>query len=877
MMAAMWRLCLLSLCSSSLAAPKDDEVHSLPGWSSELFSKTYSGYIPAGEEDGHEMFEHYLFFESEGNPTDDPLIMWTNGGPGASSLLGSFTELGPYFLADASLQTEAYRTSGVPTLFENDYRWTKLGSLLIRNLPPPIGFSYCNPTGPSGDGYSCGSWNDTKTAKHSLIFMQNWMKAFPEYSSNRLFLVGESYAGLYVPMLAQQILEAGTMRLEGIAVGDGCLGGPGNEGGCMPSNGPYFTVEFFHGHGQFSDKTYKLIQEACSKEELVNGAKTAQCHAALDKMDQERGYSFDYNLYDECYDFDLDSGTAAPLMQRRSSRLRSRRQLSLHQNSYWHMDGAPCGGVHAMFKWVNTSAVKKALHVASDARFFTGDNGVGFTYNSTQPSLVPWYSSAEAKKLRILIYDGDADPGLNSFYAQNWTSSAGIPELESWHPWTRDGKIKMGGYVTRYENHFDFLTIRGAGHMVPEYKPEAAFVMLRSFLNAEEAGRAMAPRAALVRQHGQGQSQSQPGRRTLGVLACWLAMYLLPATVLFVPGVRVMPQSLTLGTAIRLNAQDADAEPSSAEIQKLKAELELAQARAAAAEAKAALAAAQTQSSAPITEPSEASVGSVATVLEPEVVESSFSLSDYSQTEQRPAQFLFGEKGAAFFDLLDRLENIPDAGTTVLDEVLRGWFLAIYQLSAVSGSAILPENVPDGVRSNVAELGAAMDADVLATLLLDTDKGGDWRPCLQRLRSARLSDIMSDALNWTTIFPDRLNALTELSMPDSKSRVIDFLSSDSFKDCGSWSDAEVIAAENLISSDPKLAKIFDRIEKVKSSIAENVRKQSIIPIVGLVLLVAAVAFFCNGINLGSGADGDSNLIPDQSQLQGLPLVGLEKK
>ena len=81
--------------------------------------------------------------------------------------------------------------------------------------------------------------------------MQNWMKAFPEwlgrgrerspplgpcslasscdifrYSSNRLFLVGESYAGLYVPMLAQQILEAGSMRLEGIAVGDGCLGGP---------------------------------------------------------------------------------------------------------------------------------------------------------------------------------------------------------------------------------------------------------------------------------------------------------------------------------------------------------------------------------------------------------------------------------------------------------------------------------------------------------------------------------------------------------------------------------------------------------------------------------------------------------------------------
>ena len=24
----------------------------------------------------------------------------------------------------------------------------------------------------------------------------------------------------------------------------------GNEGGCFPNAGPYFTVEFFHGHGQ---------------------------------------------------------------------------------------------------------------------------------------------------------------------------------------------------------------------------------------------------------------------------------------------------------------------------------------------------------------------------------------------------------------------------------------------------------------------------------------------------------------------------------------------------------------------------------------------------------------------------------------------------
>lgn len=68
------------------------------------------------------------------------------------------------------------------------------------------------------------------------------------------------------------------------------------------------------------------------------------------------------------------------------------------------------------------------------------------------------------------MYNGDADPGLNSFYAQNWTAALGYAEKEGWRPWTLDGKQAVGGYVTRYAHDFDFLTIRGAGHMVPEYQ-----------------------------------------------------------------------------------------------------------------------------------------------------------------------------------------------------------------------------------------------------------------------------------------------------------------------------------------------------------------------------------------------------------------------
>ena len=72
--------------------------------------------------------------------------------------------------------------------------------------------------------------------------------------------------------------------------------------------------------------------------------------------------------------------------------------------------------------------------------------------------------------MRVLVYNGDADPGINSFVSQNWTASLGLTETQSWRPWTLDGCQRMGGYVTRYEGDFDFLTIRGSGHMVPQVR-----------------------------------------------------------------------------------------------------------------------------------------------------------------------------------------------------------------------------------------------------------------------------------------------------------------------------------------------------------------------------------------------------------------------
>merc|ERR1712194_492206 len=151
------------------------------------------------------------------------------------------------------------------------------------------------------------------------------------------------------------------------------------------------------------------------------------------------------------------------------------------------MDGYPCGGTGALDEWANNAAVKKALNVEADAHYFSGDNGVGFNYRSTEPDLSPVYKHfALETNLRVLIYNGDADPSLNSFRGESFTRGVGLKETEAWRPWTLDGKNRMGGYVTRYEGDFDYLTIRGAGHMVPQYKPEASTAFLKAWIANED-------------------------------------------------------------------------------------------------------------------------------------------------------------------------------------------------------------------------------------------------------------------------------------------------------------------------------------------------------------------------------------------------------
>lgn len=75
------------LISSSLCANKADLVTSLPGMNNDqkFPFNMYSGYLPLWESTRH---LHYVFVESRNKPATDPVLVWFNGGPGCSSMLG---------------------------------------------------------------------------------------------------------------------------------------------------------------------------------------------------------------------------------------------------------------------------------------------------------------------------------------------------------------------------------------------------------------------------------------------------------------------------------------------------------------------------------------------------------------------------------------------------------------------------------------------------------------------------------------------------------------------------------------------------------------------------------------------------------------------
>lgn len=278
------------LISLALGAIPGDRVTSLPGFGTPPTAH-YSGYLPVGKYSGVGGMLHYWLQLSENDPATDPVVLWLNGGPGASGIIGMLTELGQLQTIPSPGTSQVERANnaaaeedGVPQLFHAEYGWTKVANLLTIEQPKGVGFSYCTGGGPCRN-------DDTSTAQDTYEALVAFFAAYPEFKASPFYVTGESYAGVYVPMLMQQIDEHGGLpNFAGAAIGNGCWGSDCFYG-VHESQIDYHT---FLGQDFISPALVKRIASSCdavwlnatSPDGTCGGQAMPQspCHKLLEEM-----------------------------------------------------------------------------------------------------------------------------------------------------------------------------------------------------------------------------------------------------------------------------------------------------------------------------------------------------------------------------------------------------------------------------------------------------------------------------------------------------------------------------------------------------------------------------------------------------------------
>ncbi|KAG8928674.1 hypothetical protein FRC02_006619 [Tulasnella sp. 418] len=145
-------------------------------------------------------------------------------------------------------------------------------------------------------------------------------------------------------------------------------------------------------------------------------------------------------------------------------------------------------------KYLNQKSIRKELGVDPSV---TGFSAVSWSINSLFAQNLDEEHPTEyhvagllERGTRVLIYAGTYDWICNWIGNKAWTEQLDWTgkeafNAESLRDWSIGGTSERAG-LTRSANGLTFLTVDGAGHMVPLDKPVEALVMLNRWLNRQE-------------------------------------------------------------------------------------------------------------------------------------------------------------------------------------------------------------------------------------------------------------------------------------------------------------------------------------------------------------------------------------------------------
>ncbi|CCD66273.1 Serine carboxypeptidase ctsa-3.1 [Caenorhabditis elegans] len=510
-----------------LSQGEKDLIQNLPGLLFKANFKSYSGYVDANANGTWKM--HYMLTESRSNPDTDPLLVWFNGGPGCSSLGGLFEELGPFYV-----------NFDGQTLYENPYAWNAKANVLYLESPIGVGYSYDTTT----PGYFQA--NDDQSAAQNYQALTNFFNvAQPKYTNRTFYLSGESYAGIYIPMLTDLIVQGinnpnqpfPNKNFQGSAIGNGFM----NVAGLLNA----LTLWSAY-HGRVSEQNWADIKANCSKGADVDSFDFSQFTTSQNKIDYVGDGSYcgnliqplisqnalgnegfdQYNFYQECYDksvFQAPPPAGGKRHKRSAMQGVSSVQKNLQYQQLGNFQGTSnlakntatlvnrfsndnqfgyfCWNEDAVSKYLNSDNVQNALNIPQawkdqkntweDCRMSIYNNYT-LKYNTTNRFFNNIITNLTTD-FRFLIYNGDVDTVCNYLGdAKHILQVAKDNGLTSGPrtPWYYSNNQQLAGYVQTYSGKnknnamitIDLLTVKGAGHMVPYDRAGPSVQMISNFV-----------------------------------------------------------------------------------------------------------------------------------------------------------------------------------------------------------------------------------------------------------------------------------------------------------------------------------------------------------------------------------------------------------
>ena len=376
----------------------------------------------------------YNLFSAAGHdvytPSQDvPLMIWLQGGPGASSQFGAFTEMGPIRI-----------DKGVPSIFHSS--WNIMGHMVFIDSPLNVGFSY---NGNNREGKEQVS-SANQAADHLVNFLYNLYSEIPALKSSPLYITGESFAGHYIPALAKRLISNETfqnatgVKLAGISIGDGWTD---------PLNQINFYDSYLWSVGVV-DRKFRDVLTWYQTNAIVNI------------------YDSNYSKATTYFDFITNNDTT-PLVY----------FGGISTFNFRNYDGEDM--TFAKFLEANKAEFNVTV------KYLPGNDQI---YTSFANDVSRSYANDVIYALRnvkVMIYNGQNDFVVNTAGVLQYLNSLNWEGINQWKRaekeiWTINGEVR--GWAKCAGNLW-FVLINGAGHMVPTDQPDAAFSMLGHFLYNE--------------------------------------------------------------------------------------------------------------------------------------------------------------------------------------------------------------------------------------------------------------------------------------------------------------------------------------------------------------------------------------------------------